>query len=128
MRTRIYKLFAVSTASVNAAAQLIVQRNSIITSILWVVKVNSLTYPATLEWEVSLASTGQTGTNDTIGPLSGFAVCAIQTTSGVLALPGGFLHGGLAIPANQGDRLYLHSTLGGAGMNANVNAYVAAAE
>lgn len=126
MRTRIYKLYATGTATTNALANLIIQRPALITAVSWVVAVSAGTVGNRVELELSFASTGQLATNDTIGPISGHNVSALLTTSGV-EQGSSFCHSGLAIPASQGDRLYLHCTVGGT-ITFVVNCYVAAAE
>lgn len=126
MRTRIYKLYATGSADANAAAQIIVQRNALITSVLWVPRVTARSGTASIEWELSLASTAQLTTNDTIGPISGCAQSFLELTSGVgTTVP--LLHSGLAVPVMQGDRLYLHVDVT-ATLTAFVNVYVSAAE
>jgi len=126
MRTRIYKLFASASVDTNAAAQLIIQRNGLITSVRWCPRITSASGDVSAEIELSLASTGQQTTNDTIGPLSACAVSCDITTSGALTTVSD-THTGLAIPVLQGDRLYLNFDLTGT-ITIAAGCYIAVAE
>lgn len=114
MKTKSYKLFGSSNATTSAVASLIIQRRCILTG--WSIGVLPSSGGAGgngMRWEVSTNSTVSTGTNDTTNCIAEIAVGGSETTSGVLAATQACMPG-IAIPLEEGTRVYLHSAVTGA--------------
>lgn len=113
MQTRVYKLYASVAADTNAAAQLVFQRPGLITA---VAGHGSLSGTANGDFgcsELSFASTIQNQTNDPIGPIALFYVLKNLVTSGGFDSVVNYTLSGLAIPVDQGVRIYCHSDIAG---------------
>lgn len=114
----VYKLFNNFTASADAAAQLDVQFDGIITAVDWSVAGDLDADGENYGIEVSFLSTNTLGNNDSRGSLS-------EIRSQASGTPGFIRDGvnkgvsGLRVPVSAGERMFMHGALSG---TANVNA------
>lgn len=110
MRTKVYKLYANTATSSNAAASIIVQRDGYIHAIAGNMAADNTADGSSFLAELSTQSVSQATTNDTLGVL--FALREYHNSGAA----GTFLSGksssvsGLAIPVKAGDRLYLNTS------------------
>lgn len=105
---RLYHFYAAIAADTTAAATLTVQRRGKIVSVNWNAVPTAFTSPGAHQAELSFNSGARSAlTHDANGPISFVAVGGIVTTSGsTQAL--NHCHTHLAVPVDDGTRLYLH--------------------
>lgn len=110
----VYKLYASGTASADAAASTDIQNDGHIIALFMAACVegaNALDEGA--DWEVSFASTNGISTNDTRSSILGMTLRQEFLTSGGGLQGDNSGIGGIRIPVDAGERLYLHRVVTG---------------
>lgn len=130
MRTRVLNFYGSGSSTTSAVAQIVVPHTGVITAAV----LHAYTGGAAVTahgynvWELSLSSSGQTITNDTVGPIASAVLSWTFTTSGGNLMQNSVSVAGVAIPVRENDRIYLHLYLAGTSPTAICKAHVYIAE